>query len=142
MAESQASDDSRPGHDAILWRGVPLQPTYIVPDGNTGRSRVSSGAFDDPEMSVAIAAEAGTTDYLARGNDAYGVVEFEAGFARKLRQVVEHDPWPDEPAHALVLGEKPRRVCRAFAEHVRWARRPDGHDEQSLPDPPPRAPHA
>jgi hypothetical protein len=128
-------DHGRPVDWSVLWRGVPAQPSFIVMDHNTGTYRVSSAAFDDPEMSVAIAEEAATIDYLTRGSDAYGVVAFTAGFARSQGQIVIHDPWPAEPAHALVLGSKPRRVCRAFAQHVRWAHRPRGYDENTLPDP-------
>ena len=131
---SRPDDHVRPVDASVLWRGVPAQPSFIVMDHNTGLYRVSSAAFDDPEMSVAIADEAVTTDYLTRGRDAYGVVAFTAGFARPQGQSVVHDPWPAEPAHALVLGSKPRRVCRAFAQHIRWAQRPRGHDARTLPD--------
>jgi hypothetical protein len=114
---------------------VPLKPTHIVLDQNSGTYRISSAAFDDPEMSVAVAAEAVTIDYLTHGSDEYGVVAFSAGFARGLRQKVVHDPWPAEPAHALVSGNKTQSVRRAFARQVRWQRRPRGHDEKTLPDP-------
>ena len=128
-------DDGTPDDSAELWRRVLLQPTFIVEDGNTGTYWVSSAAFDDPELSVAVANEALTVDYLVSGHEPCGVVAFSAGFARSLGQTVMHDAWPNDPAHALVLGEKSRSVRRAFARHVRWRHRPHGHDKISLPDP-------
>jgi hypothetical protein len=130
------ADDLFPSDDIILWRRVLLSPSYIVPDGNTGKFKVSSGAFDDVDMSVAIAERAQTTSYLLRGFETSGVVSFSTGFARvEQGQVVKYDPQPDDPAHALVVGRKSSKVRRAFARVARWAHRPLGYDEQSLPDP-------
>ena len=83
--------DGRPDDSMELWRRVLLQPAFIVEDGNTGTYRVSSAAFDDTELSVAVADEAVTVDYLVKGHEPCGVVAFRAGFARSLGQVVVHD---------------------------------------------------
>lgn len=137
MKEQQPrTDDGRPGDRLFLWRGVPLKPSHIVPDRNTGTFRVSSGAFDDPEMSVVVAEEEISVECLTKGSEDYGVVAFRAGDARNgMKQVVIHDPWEKEPSHALVIGEKERRACRWLAARVRWAHRPGDHDPRSLPDP-------
>src|SRR5262245_55764491 len=114
-------DDLRPPNSAILWRRVLTSPGYIVLDGNTGTFRVSSGAFEDRDMSVAVAEEAKDVQYLLQGYETSGIVSFTAGFARVDQgQTVIHDPWPAEPAHALVIGDKPQRIRRAFAKMARW----------------------
>jgi hypothetical protein len=133
-------DDGRPDDTSTLWRGVPLSPSYIVPDGNSGTFKVSSGAFKDREMSVLVSEEATGLEDLTKGNDEYGVVAFTAGFARHaVGQQVAHDPWPNEPAHALVMGAKSPSVCRAFARNITWRQRPRGYDVHRLPDPSPSA---
>lgn len=88
-------------------------------------------------MSVAVAEEAQTVDYFLRRYPTCGIVSFSAGFARiEQHQTVEHDAWPSEPAHALVIGPKPGTVRRAFANRAKWVHRPPGFDARTLPDPP------
>ena len=129
-------DDPTIGDNEVLWRRVPPTPKYIVLDENTGLHKLSSAAFRDADMSVVLASEAVTLDSIRQGHEGFGVVAITAGLARALRQGMVRDPVEGEPAHALVVGEKPGSVRRALAKVARWTHRPPGYDEHSLPDPP------
>ena len=52
-----------------------------------------------------------------------GVAEMEAVVARGLDQDVVSDALPENPAHALVIGDKPRRVKRALRDAARFIAR-------------------
>ena len=134
----QCEGDERPPDPSVLWRGVPFWPRHIVEDKNTGTFKVSSAAFDDPEMSVVVSEEAESPDDLVNGRDNYGVVSFLAGYARHdMNQEVKHDAWPAEPSHALVLGTKSTKMRRQLASRIKWVRRPPDYDAENLPDPTP-----
>ena len=47
-----------------------------------------------------------------------------AGLARSKKQGVARDPHPDEPAHALVFGNKTASVSRALAKGSVWVTEP------------------
>ena len=109
-----------------LWRRVP--PAWVVFDGNLGRLRPTSAAFDDPRngspMSVVLGRalqESGRTpeSALAFHRD-FLLASITAGLARDLGQVVAREPQPDEPAHAVVAGRKTGRVKDAFAKQAVW----------------------
>ncbi len=51
----------------------------------------------------------------------FAVVEFTAGQARHLNQVVAHDPLPDNRSHTNVVGEKDEEVRRLFSRRCRIA---------------------
>lgn len=55
--------------------------------------------------------------------DGAGVAELEVVAARNLDQDVVGDPLPENPAHALVIGDKPRRVKRALRDAARFIAR-------------------
>ncbi len=98
-----------PDAEKLLRR---LHPVQIDDSG-----RPTSAAFKDPELSVDRAsirtAEESLGEYLQRG---YGIASITAGFARGQRQEVLPDPTLLNPAHAVVRGDKPRSVARAFAQ--------------------------
>ena len=125
------NDDPTINNDAILWRRI--HKTQLVPD-TRGGVRPSSAAFDNHRdgspMSVALAEiflkiKNDPADYL-KGHTCVGSVSFSAGLARKLDQGIVRSPIDDEPAHAVVIGDKPKSIQRKFAYsgEIRWVVRP------------------
>lgn len=102
--------------EASLLRRV--HPAQIVPDG-TGKLRVSTAAFTDPEMSVdaePILIEDGLTwSFSLQKHPGYSLVSFAAGVARHVNQAVEHKPKPKNRSHTEVIGRK----TGAVKEHLR-----------------------
>jgi len=86
-----------------LWRRI--HRTHIVDNG-----QVSSIAFSDPELSVDIARIQKDMSITLAGEA--GVSDFRASAAQALDQQTVADPRPDNAAHALVLGRKPKSVRR------------------------------
>ena len=91
-------------------------------DENLGRNRPSKAAFEDDEdghpMSVVLAdlvtaSGRGSADVL-KGHEGFALAQITAGLARSKQQGVQRDPLPDEPAHALVFGNKTDSVRKAF----------------------------
>lgn len=143
MVDHPHVDDAAIRDDDALWRRVPDWPDFIVKDKNDERlRRVSSAAFDDDAdgdpMSVFVARMT-TLESVLAGHQGFGVVELTAGFARRppLHQIVFLAKQDGLSGHAKVAGRKTAGVRRAFARAARWARRPPGYDERSLPDPSP-----
>lgn len=104
--------------DEALWRRI--HRDQYVSDGQGGM-RVSSGAFIDPRLSVDRASVLSSIgrDYSYTRRNGVGVAEFTAGIARGLEQEVVPDAEPDNPAHALVIGDKRRgnrRVAKSLAD--------------------------
>jgi hypothetical protein len=107
-----------------------INPIHIVPDSNTGRRRLSSGAFRDKNMSVdaeCLLAESGL-DWRSstRGYGNQYLVRFSAGFARRQQQAVEHKPNDGNAFHTEVIGRKPQLICNAFRLEVHWVVAPPG----------------
>ncbi len=81
---------------------------------------MSTAAFRDTAMSVdrvGIVQRLGHDVAFTQQSGA-GVAEFTAAFARVLNQQVEATPIADNPAHAEVLGAKPKQVQRQFVEQM------------------------
>lgn len=82
---------------------------------------MSSAAFSDIKMSVDVASiQLQMSITLKNGA---GVAAIGTATARGLGQEVEVDPLPDNPAHALVVGRKPRSVKRALRDAARFTTR-------------------
>lgn len=122
---SEPSDDHTIVDDAVLWRRI--HPRWVVPDEDQG-SRISSAAFDDSRdgspTSVLLAdvvTETGrsATDVLS-GLEGYGLASLTAGAARSCHQGVARDPVEDEPAHAIVFGNKSTGNRRCLARSTIW----------------------
>lgn len=98
--------------------------SQVVPDGNTGKSRVSSGAFKDPEMSVDVEeilqASGSNWRKSLEGYEGYSLVRFPAAHPRKLGLPVCHKPLPDNSAHAEVHGKKTGSIANKFVEASDW----------------------
>jgi hypothetical protein len=55
------------------------------------------------------------------GHEEFALALITAGLARECGQGITREPLLDEPAHAIVFGEKPKRVQRKLAkESHRW----------------------
>ena len=89
-----------------LWRRI--HPNHLR-DG-----RLTSAAFSGIEMSVDIA-RIQLDMSITLGDDA-GVAEFEASVAQELDQRTVADPLLENPAHALVIGNKSKSVKRSLRE--------------------------
>jgi hypothetical protein len=131
VAEAQYKDDPSVKNDCRLFRRVP--PTWIIWDGNLGRWRPTSAAFnnsrDGHPMSIALECE-----LVLRGLPPSSVLAAHEGFsltfittelARNLGQAVVRDPTPDEPAHGLVVGTKSDKVKKRMAAAAVWEVAPD-----------------
>jgi hypothetical protein len=106
-----------------------IHPDHIVPDHNTGRRRLSSGAFNDPRMSVDV-----EPMLVAKGLDwrfsvaaphaNYSLVRLSAGVVRAHGQIVEHTPLPTNDCHAEVVGKKSGAVRKVLRTAAEWVKRP------------------
>ena len=110
------SAGTRLSDDELLWRRI--HASHITSDG-----RVSSAAFSPNRMSVDLASL--QLDMSITLRDGAGVAEIETAAARDLGQEVVGDPLPVNPAHALVVGDKPKRVRRALRDAARFVDRGD-----------------
>lgn len=118
-------DDPAIPDAAELWRRIPHWHWHAdasVPGGY----RPSSAAFEDPELSVVIAAECpgGTADLLA-GHATFGVAAFTAGEARGFGWGVIRFPLPESPAHAHVMGRKTGSQRSRLAKACRMLKTPE-----------------
>lgn len=85
--------------ETLLWRGVP--PDQIRPDGGP-----NIAAFITQELSVSIGNKTTPAAVIAKGKQRgvdWRLWEFTAGAARGAGCIVDRDPTPDDPAHAVVL---------------------------------------
>lgn len=98
---------SRLSDDEFLWRRI--HERQLLSDG-----RVSSAAFSGDEMSVDVARI--QSDMSITLADGAAVGEIVTAAARDLGQDVVGDPQPDNRAHALVIGPKPKSVRRALRD--------------------------
>ena len=102
-------DDSSISGDENLLRRIPA--SWIDWDEN-GNPNISSAAFKDEHLSVyleSVMARDGRAPAEAIRNYAgYGLAAITAAHARALNQKVARDPLPEEPAHAIVYGQKKR----------------------------------
>ena len=76
-------------------------------------------------VDVMIALGCRPSDAL-QGHERFALAALTAGLARKLDQKVARDPLRDEPAHALVCGDK-KKACKEFARRAEWVVPPPDH---------------
>lgn len=120
-------DDPRCAGGVRLLRRIPEWHVYY--DKNRGCVRPSSAAFEDDgdgsPMSVyrrdVIDDEGGEPARVMVGHAGFGLASVGAGEARSKNQTVCSDPLPEESAHAVVCGPKPKSVRRWFARNADWA---------------------
>ena len=106
--------------DALLYRRVHHEKLY-----RDGRPRPA--AFTDYKGGMSTDWQKYSTPKQTRRRatghpqNEFAVVEFTAGQARNLNQLVEHDPLPDNRAHTNVVGGKDEEVRRLLARLCRIA---------------------
>lgn len=112
--DNESIDDAE-----TLYRRIHL--VQLVPDGDTGLARISSGALKDREMSVHLGSA------LKRGPESclekypmHRLVSFTAGQARIVEQAICRDPMPDDHSHGLVFGDKKGKVPDKLREVAEW----------------------
>jgi hypothetical protein len=109
-------DDQTIANDDPLWRR--LIPDWVSP-GADGQPVISSAAFqnspDGSPMSVTLGRDCQSHERAIGRHLGYGLASLTAGLVRGHRQVVCRDPQPEDAAHALVEGDKPRSVRKALA---------------------------
>jgi hypothetical protein len=114
-------DDRTILDDERLFRRIHSQ--QLVPDENSGKLRISSGAFRDRELSVFIESVLRNTDRspvdTVAKHPSHSLVAIRAGFARQNAQRVLRDSEPDEPAHGLVYGNK-NKCAAELARSAEW----------------------
>lgn len=126
MGTDEYRDDPTISDDTQLLRRIPHW--HFIEDKNLGQIRPSSAAFDNhlngSPMSVILAdvlTQTGRTpEAILAGHEGFALAAITAGRARECGQGVAREPLPDEPAHAVVFGEKSKRVRRKLAEEARW----------------------
>ena len=90
-----------------LWRRI--HPDHVLHNGI-----VSSAAFSNLNLSVDVARIQKHMSTTLGGGA--GVAEFKATAAQELNQQTVADPLPENPAHALVIGNKSPSVKRALRD--------------------------
>jgi hypothetical protein len=115
-------DDPSISDNENLLRRIPT--TWIHWDEN-GNPNISSAAFKDEYLSVyleSVMARAGRSPADAIQNYAgYGLAAITAANARALNQRVARDPLTEEPAHAIVYGQKKRGgIGGALRDRAFW----------------------
>ncbi len=120
MATDHFDDPNIPNEER-LFRCVHLK--HIVTEDD-GKSRVSTAAFTDPELSVFIEGIMSAAQRLPR--DAlttwpkHLLVSISTGICRQNGQIVGPDPTPEEPAHGYAFGRKSNSVRRALRDAAEW----------------------
>jgi hypothetical protein len=111
-----------PFDDQLLRR---IRPDQIVDDGNTGKRRPSSAAFKDPKMSVdaesILKSQGLDYRFSLSKHPGYSLARFPAAAARAKNLSVEHQPEPENPAHAVVLGKKTQGIANYLVSVCEWA---------------------
>ena len=123
-------DDRTIADDEELWRRIP--PVHFIYDDNLKQQRPASAAFNDDKdgdpMSVMLGSLVRKTGRsgsdVLRNFPGYALATITAGLARECSQGIVRDPLPEEPAHALVFGDKPHSTRKRFAKECRWIVRP------------------
>jgi hypothetical protein len=133
------SDDSTVLNDEELLRRVPINPAHVVWDNNEKRLRPSSAAFDNDKdgspMSVSLSTVLAAQG-LPQSSALIGLARFSlscitAKMARDNDQGIQRDPLAENLAHALVFGEKPKKVGRKLAKSARWIVEPTHSEAMS-----------
>ena len=109
MTARAFEDDPSIAGEERLFRRIPR--TWVDWDEH-GNAAISSAAFKDEELSVALESvmvRDGRPQVDAIRNYAgYGLAAITAAHARSLNQHVSRDPIDEEPAHGVVYGQKKR----------------------------------
>ncbi len=120
MATDHFDDPNIPDEEKLFRR---IHLTHMV-EVSGGKSKVSSAAFRDVELSVNLdsvmqrAGRAPEDSLKYNPNDL--LAGLSAGLCRSRGQLVGPDPTPEEPAHGYVFGKKDRRIKSALRDAASW----------------------
>jgi hypothetical protein len=114
----------------VLWRRIP--GWHFVWDANRNAVRPSSAAFDNDSdgspMSIqlaAVLAEYGRGELeVLQGHTGFALARFLAEAARNCGQMIVPEPGPGDPAHGLVVGDKPPSVRKKLQRASEWQTEP------------------
>jgi len=116
-------DDTTIPNSEDLYRRIHPSQWKLVE--NTHTFRVTSAAFKDHRCQISVDLSSLTTpqDALARASQKeikYALAAVTAGDARQIEQKIIRDPAPNDPAHALIVGQQPPHVSKALAQAAKW----------------------
>jgi hypothetical protein len=118
MSDSDFNDDPSIADSTELWRRI--HPSQIVFDGTLGRKRPSSASYKGVELSVVVSDSGRTPAEVLLKFPSHSLASILAGLARSKSQRLVRQPTADEPAHGLIVGQKPKSVLDDFAKNARW----------------------
>ena len=124
MEPSRGPEDRIP-EDALLLRRI--KSDWVYRD-DSGQLKVKSMAFQNRRESGALsvarsdvlAAEGKPLSSALEGWEGYGLVAIPLKVFEELGQEVKPDAKPDDPSHALVLGNKSGAVKKRLVEACEW----------------------
>ncbi|MBL4865286.1 MAG: hypothetical protein JKY67_02795 [Pseudomonadales bacterium] len=109
-----------------LLRRIPNNPNMLKFDQSTQTVRPSSAAFKDRtdgrELSVTLEKQlledGNVHEYAIRNFEGFGLAAIGVKFVRSLKpaQFVIADPTPDDPYHALIVGDKKNRTFKELSK--------------------------
>lgn len=137
MASVEYTDDLSIKDGDALWRRI--APDQFVMDENRGGYRPTSAAFGDHRsgtpMSIHVAkdalAEGHQPEDVLRGLAGFALAAFTAGAAREVNQGVAREPLPDQIAHGVVFGKKPKSISRRLSRASKWVVAPPQAQDES-----------
>ncbi len=119
-------DDPNIGDNELLLRRV--SPKQINPAlGSQGPPPLPSLAFTSNAVPISVDRKSLTTLKKVVANyPEHSVLEVSARAVREAECIVVSDPLPDNPAHALILGNGPdnhlkKKEAKAIAQKSNWA---------------------
>jgi len=118
MPDRHYQDDPTILNEDALWRRIP--PWHFIRDDNAGRTRPSSAAFDEYDMSVVIAKNSRGSESALANHVGFALAAITAGLARDNGQGVASDPTTEEPAHGIVFGNKTKTIKKRLAGAAEW----------------------
>ena len=126
---SEVVDDITIQDEHGLLRRVPYWPNMYKFDHNLGVHRPTSACFGDREtndIEVSVSTEyellqsgGSYVDLITEGSKGFGIARFIAEVPRKQvdpTQKITRNPTDTDVYHALVVGDKPKRVKKALVK--------------------------
>ena len=107
----------------ILYRRLHV---HAVNGDRVNRLAFMTGGNYDRELSVQMAKLLGSPRDCLRHRPSFGVGAITVADVERLGFSVVHDPLPDDPAHALVIGENSKQIASELARHMQILLRPEG----------------
>lgn len=121
------ADDPSIPNESLLFRRIPADTNHIVWDETSRAYRISSQAFQNlqripPAFSVNLQCVLEelqlSPESILKDRSRYGLVALPAQLVREHQQGIERHPEPGDPSHGHVVGEKPKKIAKAFARSV------------------------